>query len=134
MPRSFFEVLATDDEFLRELGRLILIASKFEAVLREYADESTDTRARERATLGKLLGRIRNSTHLAQTLDESISSAIERRNYFVHTLFERLRGYTREDFSVDQFKARLRGLTAELEFFSRLVANRAKRAGDSKAS
>jgi hypothetical protein len=129
--QSFFEALSTDDEFLRELGRLILGASKFESVLREYADQNTAAPARDRATLRELLRRIRESSYLAPTLDESITNAIIRRNYFVHSLFERLRDYTIEDFSVEQFKLRLRGLTDDLEFFSRLIANHDKCSGAS---
>lgn len=121
MAQPLFDAFAEDNEFLCELGRLLLTACKFEAALRQYAIRHSKTAVQERATLGRLLQTIRNSTYLAPTLDEDMTFAIQQRNYFVHNLSQRLSGYTTDDFSLQQFKNRLRGLSSDLAFFTRLV-------------
>jgi hypothetical protein len=122
MPQSLFDAFAEDDDFLRELGRLLITASQFEANLRQYAIEHSEKAPYKKATLGPLLKHIRSSTHFAPTLDEHITFAIEQRNYFVHNLSHRLSCYTTDDFTLKQFMNRLRGLSSDLTFFSRLFA------------
>lgn len=115
-----FDTLAEDNEFLCELGNLLLAACKFEAALHQYAIRHSKKAVQEKATLGRLLETIRNSTYLAPTLDEGMTFAIQQRNYFVHNLSRRLSGYTTDDFNLQQFKNRLRGLSSDLAFFTQL--------------
>lgn len=122
MSQNLLDALAEDEGFLRELGRLLFAASNFEAVLRRYAIKYCENAPHEKATLGPLLKHIRSSTYLAPTLDEHIACAVGQRNYFVHNLNHRLSGYTTDDFDLEPFKNRLKGLSSDLTFFSRLVA------------
>ena len=121
MAQLVFDAFGEDDEFLCELGRLLLAACKFEAALHQYAIKHSKKAVQEKATLGRLLETIRNSTYLACTLDEGMTFAIQQRNYFVHNLSRRLSGYTTDDFNLQQFKNRLRGLSFDLAFFTQLV-------------
>jgi hypothetical protein len=121
MAQLLFDAFGEDDEFLCELGRLLLAACKFEVALHQYAIIHSKKAVPEKATLGRLLQTIRNSTYLAPTLDEGMTFAIQQRNYFVHNLSRRLSAYTTDDFDLQQFKNRLRGLSSDLAFFTRLV-------------
>jgi hypothetical protein len=121
MPQTLFNALAQDDDFLRELGRLLLAASQFETRLRQYATARSETEPSEKATLGPLVKRIRESTYLSRTLDEHMMFSISQRNYFVHNLYDRIQGYTTDDLSVDQFRARLNGLVADIKLFSEII-------------
>ena len=121
MSENLLSVLSDDDDFLRDLGRLILVASRFEKILREYVITYSPEPPAEKDALAPLLKRIRKSMYLAPTLDDHMMSAIRHRNYFVHNLCLKLDGYTSDDFTIMQFKNRLRGLISDIKFFTELL-------------
>jgi hypothetical protein len=118
MHRTFFDTLQTDTEFLPLLGGLVCAASKFEDILDDYIALNPSPR---KLTLGGLLQQLRKSTHIDRTLDFHIDFAIHQRNYFVHNLYRNLKEISPSGFSKEQFKNRVKRLTEEFDFFSRLV-------------
>lgn len=115
-----FESLYSDDSFALALGRLVLSASRFEAVLREYLQVKGENSRLEKAPMGELLAKLKNSQYIGCTLDYHLSFILQQRNYFVHQLYNRLTGFMLDRMEVNQFRNRVKGIQDELDIFAKL--------------
>ena len=115
-----FESLYTDDSFALELGRFVLSASRFEAILKKFLQAKADGSKLEKASMGGLLTKLKNSQYIGCTLDYHLSFILQQRNYFVHQLYDRLTGFTLDRTEVNQFRNRVKGLQDELDSFAKL--------------
>lgn len=121
MDQSLFDALAGDQEFQRELGRMVLAASRLERSLRIcVAEHGGDTE--EKAPLGAILKSMRHAMPtLSETFSETLEFSIRQRNYFVHNLCERLHACSTADFTASQFRSRVRGLADEILALTAIV-------------
>ena len=113
-----FESLYSDDSFALELGRFVLSASRFEAILKKLLQAKADGSKLEKASMGGLLTKLKNSQYIGCTLDYHLSFILQQRNYFVHQLYDRLTGFMLDRTEVDQFRNRVKGLQDELDSFA----------------
>lgn len=125
-----FESLHSDNSFALALGRLVLSAGRFETILREYLKVKTDSSKLEKAPMGALLTKLRNSQHIGDTLDYHLSVILQERNYFVHRLYDRLTGFMLDRTEVNQFRNRVKGIQDELDGFAKLFEEALKKHGN----
>ena len=125
-----FETLYSDDSFALAIGRLVLSASRFEAILREYLQVKTEGPKLEKAPMGGLLAKLKSSQHIGDTLDYHLSFILQQRNYFVHRLYDRLTGFMLDRTEVDQFRNRVKDLQDELDGFAKLFEEALKKHGE----
>jgi hypothetical protein len=118
MPVTFFDRLEADPEFTKNLGSLVCATSRFEDALDKYvpvADRS------KKLTSGALVKKLKKSKYIGETLNFHIVFAINQRNHLIHNLCKRLKGYSEEDLSGEQFKNRVKHLVEEFRFFTNLL-------------
>ena len=115
-----FESLYSDDSFALELGRFVLSASRFEAILKKFLQAKADGTKLEKATMGGLLTKLKNSQYIGCTLDYHLSFILHQRYYFVHQLYDRLASFMLDSTEVDRFRNRVKSLQDELDSFAKL--------------
>ena len=123
-----FESLYSDDSFALELGRFVLSASRFEAILKKFLQAKASGSKLEKASMGNLLRKLKNSQYIGCTLDYHLSFILQQRNYFVHQLYDRLTGFMLDRTEVNQFRNRVKGLQDELDSFANLFEEALKNA------
>ncbi len=130
MTHWFFEVLYKNQEFCQELGKLVLIAGKFETVLKQYLSENGISLNEKKATMGSLVNRLKEHNFLDSNIESHLRDLTFKRNYLMHSLYD-LFSYRIEEtilerenlveMDVEMFIYRVRTLTKDFEFFSDIV-------------
>ena len=115
-----FEFLYSDDSFTSNLGRLVLSASRFEAILKRYIQTKSNDPKMDKVPMGGLLKKLKSSHYLGNTVDYHLSFILHQRNYFVHQLYDKLADYMLEETEIEQFRNRVKGIQDELDFFTNL--------------
>lgn len=121
LSKNLLAILSDDDPFLQDLGRLVLEASHLEKTLRAYGDAHDMKPAGKKNTLRPLFDGIKKSKYLSPTFDEHLIFAIHQRNNFVHNLYVSLEALTGDDFTIKQFRNRVRALISDLKFFTSVL-------------
>ena len=115
-----FESLYSDESFTSNLGRLVLSAGRFETILKRYIQTKGNDPKMDKASMGRLLEKLRNSHYLGNTLDYHLSFILHERNYFVHRLYDKLANYMLEETEIEQFRNRVKSIQDELDVFTNL--------------
>ncbi len=87
MKSEFYELLSEDNEFCQVLGRLMLVASKLEVLIKQYLRlHGKEVRERQ-ATLGHLIKLLKKNSHLSKNGEMHFQQANMQRNYLIHNLY-----------------------------------------------
>jgi hypothetical protein len=87
MKSEFYELLSKDKGFCQELGRLMLVASKLEVLIKQYLRLQGKEVGERQATLGNLIKLLKENNHLTKNGEILFQQANIQRNYLIHNLF-----------------------------------------------
>lgn len=87
MKTEFYNLLSKDDNFCRALGRVMLVASQLEILLKQYLRLHGKEIKEKRATLGNLVKRLKEDGHLTWNGEVHLGQASMQRNYLIHNLY-----------------------------------------------
>lgn len=87
MKLEFYELLERNDEFCCALGRVMLVASKLEVLLKQYLKLQGKEVSEKQATLGNLIKLLRENGHLTLNGEIHFGQASLQRNYLIHNLY-----------------------------------------------
>lgn len=93
--KKFFDLLYTDSEFCRQLGRAVLAAGRLETELKLYLAANSVTHNAKHTTLGKLLDLMKNQG-LLKKMQLSLELLKDQRNYLIHSIYALLSGLIEE--------------------------------------
>lgn len=82
---KFFNKLYEDEDFCKQLGKVILSASKLETQLIKLLESKSDINYT--ITLGGLITKIKDANLLPQNTIEVLRQLSEQRNYLTHNIF-----------------------------------------------
>jgi len=126
---DFYELLSSDDEFCKELGRAVLAAGRLESGLKRFLNRHAPEAETTKATLGRLIG-FAEQRNLLTKLIPALKTLKDQRNYLthnIHALFSELIEETileREgllDSDVDLFTERASQLKANLDGLAEIL-------------
>ncbi|WP_165741679.1 hypothetical protein [Pseudoalteromonas sp. Z1A6] len=87
MKSEFYELLSKDNDFCQALGRLMLVASKLEVLIKQYLRLQGKEVSERQATLGNLIKLLKKKNHLTKNGEMLFQQANMQRNYLIHNLF-----------------------------------------------
>ena len=87
MKLEFYDLLEGNDEFCCVLGKIMLVASKLEILLKQYLRLHVSEVSEKRATLGNLIKILKDNGHLTRNGEIHFSQANMQRNYLIHNLY-----------------------------------------------
>jgi predicted transcriptional regulator len=87
MKSEFYELLSKDETFCQALGRLMLVASKLEVLIKQYLRLQCKEVGERQATLGNLIKLLKKNNHLTKNGEMHFQQANMQRNYLIHNLF-----------------------------------------------
>lgn len=87
MKSEFYDLLSNDQEFCFTLGKVILVASKLEILLKKYLRINGSDVPEKKATLGNLIGLLKKNGHLTRNGKIHFNQANLQRNYLIHNLY-----------------------------------------------
>lgn len=127
---EFYNLLYTDDEFCKELGRAVLAAGRLEAELTKYMDNKNVGENIKKATLGTLIKYARKHEMLTKMVP-SLETMRDQRNYLAHNIYALFSGLIEEtvlprsgllDSDIDVFTDRVCQLAENLNGLADVVA------------
>jgi hypothetical protein len=87
MKSEFYELLSKDEAFCQALGRLMLVASNLEVLIKQYLRLQGKEVGERQATLGNLIKLLKKNNHLTKNGEMHFQQANMQRNYLIHNLF-----------------------------------------------
>lgn len=87
MKSEFYELLSKDESFCQALGRLMLVASKLEVLIKQYLRLQGKEVGERQVTLGNLIKLLKKNNHLTKNGEMHFQQANMQRNYLIHNLF-----------------------------------------------
>jgi predicted transcriptional regulator len=87
MKSEFYELLSKDETLCQSLGRLMLVASKLEVLIKQYLRLQGKEVGERQATLGNLINLLKKNNHLTKNGQMHFQQANMQRNYLIHNLF-----------------------------------------------
>lgn len=84
----FFNNLYKDEEFCKQLGKVILVTSKLELQLIKLIENANSSQQGKHfnSTIGGLIGHIKKENLLPENLIEILKQLAEQRNYLTHNI------------------------------------------------
>lgn len=128
--REFFDLLYADSDFCKELGRAMLTASRLETELKIYLTASSVAHDTKRATLGQILG-LMKQYELLKKMQPALELLRDQRNYLTHSIYALFSGLIEEtilprsdllDSDVDTFTEKAWQLAENLNALADIVA------------
>lgn len=92
---EFYSLLYADDDFCKELGRIILAAGRLETVLIRYIKKHAPDENTVRATFGKLIA-FAEKHQLLTRIIPALKTLKAQRNYLTHNIHALLSGLIEE--------------------------------------
>ena len=89
---EFFELLYNDVRFCEGLGKVMLAAGKLERTLQSYLSSKGIEPKNKRATLGVLVGLLKESGLLSSNGKMHFDDLLLKRNYLAHSLYDLFSG------------------------------------------
>jgi predicted transcriptional regulator len=87
MKSEFYELLSKDETLCQSLGRLMLVASKLEVLIKQYLRLQGKEVGERQATLGNLINLLKKNNHLTKNGQMHFQQSNMQRNYLIHNLF-----------------------------------------------
>ncbi len=87
MKLEFYDLLESNEEFCCALGKVMLLASKLEVLLKKYLRLNGKDISEKRATLGNLIKILQENGHLTRNGEIHFGLASLQRNYLIHNLY-----------------------------------------------
>jgi len=85
--REFYDLLEKNEDFCCALGKVILVASKLEILLKQYLKIFGKGVSKKKATLGNLIKILEENNHLTENGEICLRQAVIQRNYLIHDLY-----------------------------------------------
>ncbi|WP_300492808.1 hypothetical protein [uncultured Methylophaga sp.] len=87
MKLEFYDLLESNEDFCCALGKVMLVASKLEVLLKQYLRLHGKNISEKRATLGNLIKILKENGHLTKNGEIHFWQASLQRNYLIHNLY-----------------------------------------------
>lgn len=87
MKLEFYDLLESNEDFCCALGKVMLVASKLEVLLKQYLRLHGKDISEKRATLGNLIKILKENGHLTRNGEIHFGQASLQRNYLIHNLY-----------------------------------------------
>jgi len=84
---EFYDLLSENNDFCCALGKVMLVASKLEVLLKQYLRLHGKEVQEKRATLGNLIKILKEDGHLTWNGEVHFGQASLQRNYLIHNLY-----------------------------------------------
>lgn len=126
MENSFYQSLYSNDTFTSAVGKLILSSAKLESMINVLLEVRGSKKTKKRP-LGIMIQNLLEEINVDRTTEEHLKIILKERNYFTHNLYSNLSQYPTDDRELIMFINRAKSLATQMEFFSKLLQEKAKR-------
>lgn len=96
MSEEFFDLLYQDDDFCTALGRVMLISSKLESIIKDLLLKHNGSEENQRATFGLLIQKLKSNNLISRNAEWHFADLLAQRNYLTHNLYDLLIGNIEE--------------------------------------